>query len=87
MDVVWYCTVKRVSSMGLALSTSFRLKMLIVTWAFVSCPAPDRPTQSRPIVCYDSFHDLLVLEVICRKCKRGTFAVRKIFITEILLRL
>ena len=27
MDVVWYCTVKRVSSMGLALSTSFRLKM------------------------------------------------------------
>ena len=50
MDVVWYCTVKRVSSMGLALSTSFRLKMLIVTWAFVSCPAPDRPTQSRPIV-------------------------------------
>ena len=34
MDVVWYCTVKRVSSMGLALSTSFRLKMLIVTWAF-----------------------------------------------------
>ena len=85
MDVVWYCTVKRVSSMGLALSTSFRLKMLIVTWAFVSCPAPDRPTQSRPIV--DSFHDLLVLEVICRECREGAFAVRKIFITEILLRL
>ena len=35
MDVVWYCTVKRVSSMGLALSTSFRLKMLIVTWSRV----------------------------------------------------
>ena len=84
MDVVWYCTVKRVSSMGLALSTSFRLKMLIVTWAFVSCPAPDaKQADCR----YDSFHDLLVLEVICRECKRGTFAVRKIFITEILLRL
>ena len=26
MDVVWYCTVKRVSSMGLALSTSFRFE-------------------------------------------------------------
>lgn len=38
MDVVWYCTVKRVSSMGLALSTSFMLKMLLSHWAFVSCP-------------------------------------------------
>ena len=66
MDVVWYCTVKRVSSMGLALSTSFRLKMLIVTWAFV-VSRPDRPTQKQADCRYDSFHDLLVLEVICRR--------------------